>query len=220
MVQVSTLQFLKELEKNNNKPWFDANKKAYTAAKENIAELSQNVLNGLAKLEPAFGLIQPKDTMFRINRDIRFSADKSPYKTNMGISFNPQGKKAHGTGYYLHIQPGKSFAAAGIWMPETESLANIRQEIDYNFKDLHKILQAKTFTKYFRKGLSQNETLQRPPKGYEADNPAIDFIKLKSFVVSTDISDDEVTGKNFVKDLLDIFKAADPLNKFLQAALG
>ncbi len=136
--------------------------------------------------------------MFRINRDVRFSKDKSPYKNNMAGYFNVDGKKGNGAGYYLHIEPGKSFAAGGIWMPEPKDLIKIRQEIDYSFDDWKKIITNTSFKKTFTEGI-KGEALVRPPKGYDEDNPAIQFIKQKSFIVTKSFTDARGAKQNICK---------------------
>lgn len=219
MLQSDTLSFLKKLKINNNKDWFEANRQTYTTARQNVEEFVVEILKGLQKTDVGFGSLSPKSCMFRINRDVRFSKDKSPYKTNMGVYFNPAGKAVHTPGYYMHIEPGKCFAASGIWMPEAKELAKIRQEIDYNFDEFTSVVGNKAFLKIFSSGLATDEKLTRPPKGYSEDNPAIEFLKLKSFVVMKSITDDEVVDSKFPAKLVKIFEQATPFNRFLERAL-
>ncbi len=219
MIEKTTLQFLSSLKKNNNKAWFEKNRKAYDAAKENMLVLSAEMIKQLSKTESALVTIQPKDTLFRINRDVRFSKDKSPYKINMGMYLNPEGKKADSPGYYIHIEPGKSFMAAGIWMPQPNMLAKIRQEIDYNLKDWQKIMNGKSFRQSFENGMSQEDRLSRPPKGYDKENPAVEYLQLKSFVVIRALSDAEIVSKDFVKNAAKHFGNAKPMMSFLKTAI-
>ncbi len=157
---------------------------------------------------------------FRFNRDIRFSKDKSPYKTNFGASINKNGKKAHDAGYYLHLEPGNSFCGGGVWMPEAKHLAAVRQEIDYNWEDFQKIINNKTFVKtYDSLSFAPEYTLTREPKGYEKDNPAIDYIKLKSFLAIKSLPDEVFFSDNTVKDIVATFSALQPLIIFLNRAL-
>ena len=114
MLQPSTLKFLKDLKKNNNKPWFDEHRKQYENSKADILVLTTQMINAIAIFDKPIGILQPKNCTFRINRDVRFSKNKDPYKSNMAAYFNKDGKKGIGAGYYLHIEPGKSFAAGGI----------------------------------------------------------------------------------------------------------
>lgn len=219
MVQASTLKFLSQLQKNNNKPWFDKNRPAYENAKSDFLSMVDKLIPAIASFDSTIAGLEARNCVFRINRDVRFSKDKKPYKHNMAAYFNKDGKKGLGAGYYLHIEPGKSFAAAGIWMPEPAVLAKIRQEIDYNLNDWNKILKQAAFRKNFEKGLDTSEILSRPPKGYTEDNPALEFLKLKCFVVMHVISDKDITEKNFVKKVAAVFQSAKPLISFLNTAV-
>lgn len=212
-------KFLKTLSNNNNKPWFDKHRPQYETARAEFLNLVAEILKGLEPFDEKFTFLQPKNCVFRINRDIRFSKNKTPYKKNMAAYFNADGKKADTAGYYLHLEPGNTFVAMGIWQPEKDNLFKIRQEIDYNLKDFKKLLNQANFKKHLNKGLDETEKLIRPPKGFEEDNPAIDFIRLKSFVVRAAISDKELTEAKFAGKVLSIFKAGKPFVEFLNTAL-
>jgi uncharacterized protein (TIGR02453 family) len=213
MLQPSTLKFLKDLEKNNNKPWFDAHKPQYEIAKADFYALVEKLIPSIAKFDAPIGQLLVKQCVFRINRDVRFSKNKAPYKNNMACYFNMAGKNGLGAGYYLHIEPGKSFAAGGIWVPEPNVLAGIRQEIDYNFTGLKKIIENNSFKKTFIEGLKSNDTLVRPPKGYDENNPAIEFLKMKPF------ADADLNDKNFIASVTKTFSTMKPLIDFLNTAL-
>lgn len=217
MLQSSTLKFLKDLKKNNNRPWFEGHRKQYEQAKEDFLLLAEKLIAGIATFDPPIAILKAKDCTFRINRDVRFSKDKSPYKNNIAGYFNRNGKKGTGAGYYLHIEPGKSFAAGGLWMPEPKNLVKIRQEIDYSFNDWKKIMGNASFKKTFVEGV-KGEALVRPPKGYEENNPAIEYLKLKSFIVSRPFTDEGIQSKTFLKDVANTFKAMKPMIDFLNAA--
>ena len=219
MLQPATLKFLNSLKKNNNRPWFEENRKQYDIVRTGFLEMVGGLIKQIAKFEPQIGNQAAKDCIFRINRDVRFSKDKSPYKSNFSCYFNKGGKKSNGAGYYLHIEPGKSFAGGGIWMPEAGVLASIRQEIDYNFKDFKKITANGLFKKAFAKGVSSDASLIRPPKGYDEQNPAIEFLKMKSFIVSHSFTDAEVQDKNFVSDVAKTFAAMKPFIDYLNTAI-
>ena len=219
MLSNSIPTFLKALSKNNNKAWFDANRQAYEKAKSDFREFISGIILGIGKFDNTIAALDAKNCMFRINRDVRFSKDKRPYKTNMAGYFNKDGKKGAGAGYYLHIEPGASFIAGGIWMPEPGTLAGIRQEIDYNLKDINRILGTPGFKKYFPQGLDTSNMLQRPPKGYDTDNPAIELIKLKSFIVSKPFTDKEMASESFEKEILTAFRTMKPLVDFINRAL-
>lgn len=219
MLQPNVLKFLKDLNKNNNKPWFDEHRKEYNAAKENFLLLLDDLIPRMATFDPTVAHLKARDCIFRINRDVRFSKDKSPYKTNIAGYFNQNGKKGLGAGYYLHIEPGKCFLAGGMWMPEPKELAKIRQEIDYSFDEWKRFTGSAVFRKTFPEGV-KGEALIRPPKGYDENNAAIEFIKLKSFVVTQPFTDAAVLNKDFIKNACSVFKAMKPLVDFLNAAVG
>lgn len=221
MLQLSTLKFLKELRKNNNKPWFDAHRKEYEAAKSDFASFIQAVIDKHSKSDPTIKSIVAKDCMFRINRDIRFSKDKSPYKTNMGAYINRGGKKSLFGGYYFHCEPGQCFVGGGLWMPMPPELSKVRQEIDYNFAAFKKIITSKKFKAVY-KDLSHDPeyVLSRVPKGYETDNPAAEYLKMKSFVSMTSLKDSELTSKGLVKKTTAAFEALQPLIEFINEALA
>ena len=140
MIKSSTLSFLRDIKKNNNRDWFEKNKEKYLSAKENVAALTDALIPQLCLFEKKFTGLTSKECLFRIYRDVRFSKDKRPYKNNIGASINIGGKKAMNAGYYLHIEPGKSFLAGGIWMPPGDVIKKIRQEIDYNGKKIKNVL--------------------------------------------------------------------------------
>jgi uncharacterized protein (TIGR02453 family) len=219
MLQPSTLKFLKDLKKNNNKPWFDDHREQYEKAKADLHAQVEQLIRGISAFDAPIGRLAVKECIFRINRDVRFSKDKRPYKNNMACYFNKAGKKGRGAGYYLHIEPGNSFAAGGIWMPEAPVLAGIRQEIDYNFSDWKKMIDNKSFRKIFPEAVTSEEMLVRPPKGYEENNPAIEFLKMKSFIVSRPIPDAALLHTNFIKEVTQTFKAMKPLVDFLNMVI-
>lgn len=219
MIQKNTIDFLKDLQKNNNKVWFDANKKKYETARASFILSVEEMIAAIKTFDSEIENLTAKDCIFRINRDVRFSKNKSPYKNNMAAYFNKGGKKGTGAGYYMHVEPGNSFAAAGVWMPEKEDLSKIRQEIDYNFDEWKKIINNSVFKKQFGNGMDKTNILVRPPKGYEEENPAIDFLKLKSFVATKPFSDTELMSKTFISDLSKTFKAVKPLVDFINRSL-
>lgn len=220
MIEQSTIQFLANLKNNNNKEWFDANKKSYELAKANFLDFVSFTLNQLKKIDNTLIDLEPKKCVFRINRDIRFSKDKSPYKTNFGMSFSKGGKKIMTAGYYFHLEPKSCFIGGGIYMPMAENIKKIRQEIDYNFNDFKKIINQKKFKELFGSlDFSKEFTLQRAPKGYEENNEAINYLKLKSWIVSCGISEKDVVDKLLPKKVIDTFSTLKPLVDFLNQAI-
>lgn len=218
MITPETLKFLRDIKRNNNKEWFHSNKDRYQTARENFLEFITKVVNQLKEFDPDLEAIEPSRCLFRINRDIRFSKDKKPYKTNFGANPSKGGRKVYRAGYYFHLEPGMSFIAGGIWMPEGEDLAKIRQEIDYCFSDFREIIGDKKFKSKFGE-LDREAELTRPPKGYEADNPALHYLKLKSFTVTAEVTDAEVMSGRIVRHTLDHFRAIIPFVHFLNRCL-
>jgi uncharacterized protein (TIGR02453 family) len=213
------LKFLKAVGKNNNREWFEKNKTTYLKAKEGFDDFLEALHKDLVKFDDSLAGMNPRKAAFRIYRDVRFSKDKRPYKTNMGAGFSEHGKMEQEPGYYLHVEPGKSFVAGGLYMPSPENLAKIRQEIDYNADRLLKILNEKKFKSYY-KGLSDWDKLKTMPKGYAKDHPHIDLLKNKSFVVSHNFKDTEVVNKNFSKKVVEACKMIKPLNDYLIEAIS
>lgn len=219
MIKKNTLDFLRSLKRNNNKAWFEENKKSYEEARAAFTEATTRIITLLSEIDPSLANLTAKECLFRINRDVRFSKDKRPYKHNMSAYFNKAGKKGNGAGYYVHIEPGASFIAAGIWMPAAEDLAKIRQEIDYNFLEWKKMTGNARFKKLFEKGIDTSNSLVRPPKGYDEANPAINVLKLKSFVVTRTFTDEELMASAFPAALSKSFRELKPLVDFLNRSL-
>lgn len=221
MLQSGTLKFLKGLSRNNHKEWLDAHRMDYEMAKSDFHQLVEQVLRSLEKKDPSLASLQPKDCIFRINRDVRFSKNKSPYKTNMGASIRAGGKKSLLAGYYIHIEPGgKSFVGGGLYMPDPATLHQVRQEIDYNWEEFSRLLRAPGFKKSYG-SLEKGEgmVLSREPKGYEKDNPAIEFLKMKSFVATLPLTDQQLVEKNLLRELLQALNHLQPLLQFLNRAI-
>ena len=221
MLNPKTLQFLTKLKKNNSREWFNQHRDDYDAAKENFIELVNQILANTSQFDQELSLLTYKDCIFRINRDVRFSKNKDPYKNNMAAYFVKGGKKSWLAGYYFHCEPGgKSFIGGGLYGGEPDQIKKVRQEIDYNWEEFKGILENKSFKKLFG-DLSKEEgmSLIREPKGYEKDNPAIDYIKLKNFIVAVPVTDEELTDKKLIKKIITCFTAMQPLLQFLNRAM-
>lgn len=219
-IQAYTFDFLTDLSENNNREWFLANKKSYEAAKKNILTFTTELLGAITPLDTSLDGIDPKKCLFRINRDVRFSKDKSPYKTNFGISMSKGGKKVMSAGYYVNVQPNETFVGGGLYMPMPEDVKKIREEIDYNFEEFLGIINAKSFTDYY--GTMQCEetlSLKRPPKGYEADNPAIEYLKWKSYTSVRSFKNEEVVSADFIDTCVQGVAALKPLVNFLNRGM-
>jgi uncharacterized protein (TIGR02453 family) len=212
------LNFLNDLKKNNNKEWMDMNRSNYQQVKKEFENIVRVLIDQISLFDITVQGVQPKNCIFRLNRDIRFSNDKRPYKENMGAFISGKGKKAVDGGYYIHIQPGQSMLAGGTYMPPADVLKKIRQEIDYNPNNLLKFSTGKPFKKYF--GNFEGERLKTAPKGYQVDHPNIDLLNLKSLIVVHRLTDKQVMRDDFLTYAVEIFSAMKPLNDYLKVAIN
>ena len=215
VIQKSTLSFLSKLSKNNSRDWFAKNKTVYLAAQENIIAFTGALLSEMRKhdtLETNSG----KDSLFRIYRDLRFSKDKSPYKTYWAGHFKRATKKLRG-GYYFQIGPGQSMAAGGFFSPDPKDLLRIRKDIDLNYPDWEKMLAAKKINKSF--GELKGEKVTTSPKGFSKNNPAIGLLKHKQFYFSRSFSDKEVLSADFLKEMNQTFKNLRPYFDYMSEVL-
>ncbi len=220
MIADSTLNFLKDLSQNNNREWFQLHKNEYQFARENILGFAALVLKSLSEIDNTIpAVLLPEDCIMRIYRDIRFSKDKTPYKTNFGIALSGKGKNFNGPGYYINIEPGKCFIGGGSWYPEAEQLKAIRQEIDYSSGEFSEIINSAGFKKTF-KSLDSEHSLKTIPKGYPADHELIEYLKLKSFVATKHLADKEILNRELPSQVADIFKKLNPLIVFLRNAIS
>ncbi|WP_449435531.1 DUF2461 domain-containing protein [Pedobacter steynii] len=219
MIKPETLTFIKDVAQNNNREWFAENKSRYETAKADVLVFIDQLIPKLAAIDSEFSIDTPaKKCLLRIYRDVRFSKNKDPYKNNFGISFNIKGSNIHGPGYYLHIQPGECFLAAGFWMPEAQVLKSIREEIDYNSSEFLSIVDDKSFKSIFN--LSQEDKLKNAPKGYDTEHPQIEFLKLKSFIAVCPLKDDEFLKQGIVDKLKTAFESVYPFVLFLRNAVA
>jgi len=214
-ISKKTLDYLKAIAKNNNREWYLENKSRYNEARENFESFGQQLINEITVFEPVMKGLEVKSCVYRFNRDIRFSNDKSPYKTHFG-AFIVRGGKKNGDklgGYYFHIEPGKSIIAGGAYMPPAPWLSSIREKIDEEPEVLLRILKNKEFIKYF--GELTGEKLKKAPKGYPSDHPHAELLKYKSYLVVNEVTDKSVLSDGFFNYVVSVFKAMKPLNDFL-----
>lgn len=220
MFHPSALQFLKDLRKNNNKEWFEANRSRYENLREELETFTAEMIRRISRFDKSVAHLSVRECVFRINRDVRFSKDKSPYKTHVAMYISKNGKKSISPGYYFHLEPGATRISGGLWMPGTEELKKVRQEIDYNWPEFRKIISAAKFRSAFgdfRRG--KEELLSRPPKGYEETNPAIAYLKLKSWVVTTEVADRDLLLPTIAQQAATVYKSMHPLINFFHRAL-
>jgi uncharacterized protein (TIGR02453 family) len=220
MLSPQTLKFISQLKKNNNKQWFDAHRTQYEAARIDFSNFIQLLIEALLKSDTTITGLTAKDCLFRINRDIRFSKDKRPYKENFGAIIKRGGRKSGYAGYYFHCAPGESFVGGGLWMPEPENVKKLRQEIDYNWEEFQSILKEKNFRKTYGDLYHGDDIrLSTVPKGYEKDHPALEYLKLKCFIAETKITDEELQKSSLHKKVLTAFETLQPFLKFINRAL-
>lgn len=221
MINSETLEFLKNLKSNNSKEWLDANKSDYLFAKDNILNLTQNLINAVSEFDLGIAKadLDPKKCITRLNRDLRFSKDKTPYKTDYYIVLNKHGKNSPCAFYFVHIEPGNCFVGGGVYNPQAPELEKIRQEINTSFSEWNTIISDKDFQAKFPTGIHNSGTLLRVPKEFEEENPAIEFLKMKGFYTQKAISDQEMQSNQVSEKIIDYFKTVKPLVDFLNMAI-
>ncbi|MFQ6007222.1 MAG: DUF2461 domain-containing protein [Woeseia sp.] len=216
-----TIGFLRELGNNNNRDWFNENKPRYEVEVLDVAlHFIQSMQGPLKDIAPHFTAIPKRmgGSLMRVYRDTRFSKNKLPFKTNIGIQFrHEQARNVHSPGYYVHIDPDDVFLGAGMWMPESEPLLMIRERIRDRSSEWQRATGDKTFTRHFRLG---GTSLTRPPRGFDKDHPMIDDIKRKSFIAVKNMTHDDALSPKFQRKVETAFKAATPYMKFLCKAVG
>jgi len=214
-IKKESIEFLKALSKNNNREWFNKHKDRYLEAHKNIVEFADALIVEMNKhdnIETASG----KESMFRIYKDVRFSKDKTPYNTHWSGAFKRATKKLRG-GYYFHLKTGDSFLAGGFWGPEPNDMKRIRQDIEVNYKDWKKLLSNKSLTKTFGKLIG--EKVSTAPRGYEKDNPAIELLRYKQYLLKHEFTDKEVCSPDFVKKVNEVYKKMRPFFNYMSEVL-
>ena len=216
---VALVQFLAELEQNNTKTWFEANRPRYDALRADFADLVDEVIFGVATFDPRIAGVAAKDCMFRIHRDIRFAKDKSPYKTQFSAALSETGRRGHSPAYYFQVDhQAQLFTAGGVWMPETERLNRIRAYIATFPRRLQDVLDDPTFRATFE--TLDGPRLTRPPKGYDDTTPLLDMVKLKSFTLGREADAGTLDDDTAVPRIVDTFRAMHPFIAWLRDALG
>lgn len=213
MLHPDTFPFLKDLKKNNTRDWFQANKSRYQEVKNSFDFFVEVTINELRKIDPRIGPVTPKDCVFRIYRDVRFSKDKSPYKNHLGAAISRGGRKGSLAGYYMHFENGGSFLAGGLYMPPKEIITPVRREIFDNTQEFKEIISSPKFKQHF--STLSGEKLKRAPRDYDEGFEDIELIKHKSFLMYKVLPDDLVSSEILLNEVKDVFSAMRPLNDFL-----
>lgn len=217
MPLIKALSFLKDLSKNNNRDWFNANKQQYLVVKLEFENIIDLLTHEIRKFDSGLGTLQAKDCTFRIYRDVRFSKDKSPYKTQMGAFMVPGGKKSGKAGYYFHLEPGNIFLAGGMYLPPPDILKHVRENIFNNIDEFKSIIQGENFLVQF--GAISGEKLKMAPKGFSKEFPDMELLKFKSYTIVKIIDHTAINNKNMIETLARNFKSMKAFNHFLNTSL-
>ena len=207
--------FLKKLKKNNDRDWFNANKKEYLAIHEDMIGFADSVLHQMNKYDN-IETISGKKSLYRIYRDTRFSNNKTPYKTHFGGVLKRATKQLRG-GYYFHIESGNSFVGGGFWQPNPDDIKLIRADIADNADELRSIINSKDFIKTF--GTLEGDQVKTAPKGYKKDHPDIDLLRYKQFLISKSFTDKEVLSEGFADKVVATFVAMRPFFDYMSYVL-
>ena len=209
------------MKKNNSKDWFEQNRDLYEHYKTDILELTENLLTGLSQFDQSISQanLDPKKCLTRVNRDLRFSKDKTPYKNYVLIVFNKNGFHGNTAGYYIQIEPSANFLGGGIWQTTPEYLKKIRQEIDYSFTDFNKIITTSEFQKTFPNGIQGVGKLKKMPDGYNETNQASELLKMKGFCTKELLNNELLTSKDCIKTVMDFFKTTKPIIDYINNAI-
>ena len=214
-ISKNNFAFLKQLKKNNDRDWFNANKDEYLKQHENTIGFADELLSEINKhdnIETPTG----KKSLFRIYRDVRFSKDKSPYKTHWSGGFKRATKELRG-GYYFHIEPGNTMVGGGFWGPSKEDLQRIREDISADASELRKIINSKAFKDAF--GTLDGEQLKTAPKGFDKEHPDVDLLRYKQFIISKKFTDEEALSPDFAKKMSDTFKIMRPFFTYMSESV-
>ncbi len=211
------LSFLKDLEANNTREWFDQNRARYELTRKKFLAVTEFLIHEIRQFDDEIAPLQPKDCVFRIFRDVRFSNDKRPYKSNYGCFMARGGRKSGFGGYYFHVQPGESFLSGGIYMPPPEHLHAIRQEIYYHPQKYKELIEEKTFKATYT--LDYSDKLKTAPKGYPKDWEYLDLIKNRNYALGHPVSETELYAPDFLNQAITCFKILQPYNRYLNSAI-
>ncbi|MDR1097521.1 MAG: DUF2461 domain-containing protein [Tannerella sp.] len=212
-------KFLKELQANNNREWFKANKQRYDALYRDFVETVRQLIAGIATFDPEVAGLDAKNCIYRIYRDIRFSPDKTPYKTHFGAYMTGYGGRTSPYGgYYLHIEPGNSLVSGGVWCPEPALLKRLRHDIYDNVEEFTAIIEDGKFRKVY--GELEGDVLKRVPDGFPKDSPCGDLLRHKSFVVSAMKPEQFFCSKDWIDEAVEDFRLLYPFNRFLNYTVG
>lgn len=217
VISKNILNFLKVLHKNNNREWFNANKTLYNKVRLEYEMFVELLIQKINRFDKDIGSLSAKDAVYRIYRDIRFSNDKTPYKTHFGAYISKGGRTGGYAGYYLHIEPGGSFLAGGIYMPPSDILKELRTDIYENIEEFKAIVNNSEFKECFKD--LWGEKLKSAPRGFPKDFPDIELLKYKHYIVAKNVTEDELQDKDFLETATGVFKILVPFNRFINNSI-
>jgi uncharacterized protein (TIGR02453 family) len=215
----TVLDFIKELTENNNRDWFNAHKNSYQESLEIFRNFAGQLLTGISEFDPSVGNLEPKDTIFRIYKDVRFSKDKLPYKTHFGCWITKGGRKSTDAGYYFQLEPENSFLAAGVWMPPKEQLNLIRQEIHFNPEPYLKLINTPAMKEHYERG-GKEDMLKKGPAGFPKDFKYMEEVKYKHYIWSKNFSDASILKNGLAQRVTEDYKGLYPLVNYLNHAMS
>jgi uncharacterized protein (TIGR02453 family) len=221
MIKQTSLQFLTDLKNNNSREWFEQNKVMYQTYKDDIIQFTEKLLLELEKTDLSISNAHliPKKCLTRVNRDLRFSKDKTPYKNYVLIVFNKNAPHGNTAGYFVHIEPGNCMVGGGIWQTTPEYLKKIRQEISYSFDEINGIISSKNFQDAFPSGIQGESKLKKFTDTSEKREEVIELLKMKGFCTKEIISDKVLTSKNAINTIIDYFDTTKPLIEYINKAI-
>ncbi len=221
MIEQTSLNFLTDLKNNNSKEWFEQNRVLYEAYKDDIIQFTEQLLLELSKIDPAISNANliPKKCLTRVNRDLRFSKDKTPYKNYILIVFNKNAPHGNTAGYFLHIEPGNCMVGGGVWQTTPEYLKKIREEISYSFEEINGIITSEQFKKTFPSSIQGQNSKKKFTDFYEKGEPVVELLKMKGFCTKEIISNEVLTNKDAVKNIINYFETTKPLINYLNKAI-
>ncbi len=216
-ISPDTINFLAELKENNYREWFQENKDRHTSSIDNFKQLLLKLIAGINEFDKNFGFVEPTDCIFRIYRDVRFSPNKQPYKTNLGAYIAPGGRKSTLAGYYIHIEPNASFLSGGIYMAPNEIMKTIREELFDNQDEFLEITQTEPFKKMF--AWDTSEVLKRTPRGFQANSKVDEYLRMKHLAPIHPVNNDILLSNNILEYSLNVYRELYPLINFINKAI-
>ena len=211
-------KFLTELKENNNREWFQDNKAFYESAKNEFETYVNQLIPQIRRIDKSIDVVSAKQCVYRIYKDLRFSRNRIPYKTNFGAYISHGGRKSIYAGYYIQIEPDNSFVGGGLYQPKSDILKTIREDISNNSSEIKEILENEKFKQFFDKIVGKK--LKTSPRGFPGNDENIYLLRNKSFAVIHNLSDEFLLSENWLEEVIKIFKIQKPFNDYLNEVIG